>query len=154
MADTECTQHEFFMARCITLALVAKQRGESPVGSIVVKDGNIIGEGIEAVKANADITFHAEIEAIRRASKFVNGRTLENCVLYTTHEPCIMCSYIIRQASIGTVVIGQLGGDGTGGLSSQHALLLDTGIQKWGNPPAIITGVMRDECEGLNAHGN
>ena len=64
-----------------------------------------------------------------------------------------MCSYIIRQANISTVVIGLLTQDGTGGLSSPYALLLDSSIQKWGNPPAIITGVMRDECEGLKAHG-
>jgi len=152
MGDTENTRHHFFMTRCIVLALMAKQRGESPVGSIVVKDGNIIGEGIEAVKANSDITFHAEIEAIRRASKFVNGRPLENCVLYTTHEPCIMCSYMIRQANISTVVIGLLTEDGTGGLSSPYALLLDTGIRKWGNAPTVITGVMQEECKNLRVH--
>jgi len=129
--------HLVFMQQCEELALVAKERGESPVGSIVVLNGEMIGEGIEAVKVNNDITFHAEIEAIRRASGFLGHRNLAGCILYTTHEPCIMCSYVIRQTRISTVVMKNLTGD-TGGYSSKLPVLLDTNVEKWGEPPVTI----------------
>ena len=61
-------QYESFMRRCIELARIAKQRGDSPVGSVIIKDGQIVAEGIEGSKTHKDITFHAEIEAIRNAT--------------------------------------------------------------------------------------
>jgi len=98
--------HYFYMKSCIDLALTAKARGDSPVGSVVVQDGIIIGEGIEGGKTKKDITFHAEIEAIREANLMTGNADLSDCILYTTHEPCIMCSYVIRHAEIQMVVFG------------------------------------------------
>ncbi|RFS16952.1 nucleoside deaminase [Emticicia sp. C21] len=89
-------QHETYMRICIDLAKMAKQRGDSPVGSIIVQNGSIIGKGIEGGKTHKDITFHAEIEAIREATRHLGKQDLSDCILYTTHEPCIMCSYMIR----------------------------------------------------------
>jgi len=141
-------KHKHFMQRCIDLANIAKNNGESPVGSIIVKNGEIIGEGIEGGKAHLDITFHAEIEAIRKASQFLKSQDLSDCILYTTHEPCIMCSYMIRHTKINTIVFALTTGE-YGGFSSQHPLLLDTAIHKWGIPPVIISGVMEEECRKL-----
>src|SRR6478609_3973229 len=92
--------HESYMRKCIELALKAKELKESPVGSLVVMNEIIIAEGWECSKAHNDITFHAEIEAIRRATEHLQSQNLSNCVLYTTHEPCIMCSYVIRHTKI------------------------------------------------------
>ena len=142
------SEHEPFMQRCIELARIAKSRGESPVGSVVVRNGEIIGEGIEASKANLDITFHAEIEAIRKASQFLQSQDLSECILYTTHEPCIMCSYMIRHTKIKTIVSAISTGE-YGGFSSKYPLLYDTSILKWGNPPVLIKGVLEDECRQL-----
>lgn len=125
------------MRRCIKLAGIATQNGESPVGSIIVLDDKIIGEGIEAVKQHNDITYHAEIEAIRNASNHLGHRNLAGCTLYTTNEPCIMCSYVIRQTGISIVVMGMLTGD-TGGYSSALPVLKDKTISKWAAPPEII----------------
>lgn len=141
--------HNFFMSRCIELALIAKQRGDSPVGSVIVKDDQIIATGIEGGKTHRDITYHAEIEAIRQAVKHLNSQDLSECTMYTTHEPCIMCSYVIRHAKINTVVIG-ISVDDVGGLSSKYPLLKDKTITKWTGPPRLITGIMEDECRGLN----
>ena len=146
--NTNISGHVPFMQRCIELAYIAKSRGESPVGSIIVRNGKIIGEGIEASKANLDITFHAEIEAIRKASQFLQSQDLSECILYTTHEPCIMCSYMIRHTKINTIVSALSTGE-YGGFSSEHPLLLDTSIVKWGNPPVLISGVLKDECGEL-----
>ena len=125
------------MQRCIQLGSIAEERGESPVGSIILLEGKIIGEGIEAVKQHNDITYHAEIEAIRNASNHLGHRNLAGCILYTTHEPCIMCSYVIRQTGINTVVIAVLTGD-TGGYSSALPVLKDTTVVKWAAPPEVI----------------
>ena len=129
--------HTNFMQKCIKLAKIARQRGESPVGSIIVLDGEIIGQGIEGVKSHNDITYHAEVEAIRDASSYLGHRNLSACTLYTSHEPCIMCSYIIRQTGISIVVIGELTGD-TGGYSSALPVLKDVTVQKWAVPPEIL----------------
>jgi tRNA(adenine34) deaminase len=142
-------QHEFYMKICIDLAKVAKERGDSPVGSIVVKNGKIIGEGIEGGKTHKDITFHAEIEAIRNATKFLAQQDLSDCIMYTTHEPCIMCSYLIRHTKIPILVTGISTGE-IGGFSSNLPLLTDTTIKKWTSPPTIIKGILEKECAELH----
>lgn len=142
-------QHESYISICIDLAKIAGERGDSPVGSIVVQNGVIIGEGIEGGKTHQDITFHAEIEAIRKATKHLGKQDLSGCTLYTTHEPCIMCSYMIRHTKIALVVSGITTGE-TGGFSSKFPILSDPGIQKWASPPAIINGVLERECMDLH----
>lgn len=148
MNDIDLKQHKSYMRICINLARVAKQRGDSPVGSIVVRNGVIIGEGIEGGKTHKDITYHAEIEAIRDATKNKKHQDLSDCILYTTHEPCIMCSYVIRHMKIPTVVIGTSTGE-IGGFSSKLPLLTDTSIKRWTAPPQLIQGVLEQECSGL-----
>src|SRR5450432_317367 len=138
-------EHEDFMISCLELALIARQSGNSPVGSIIVKDGQIIARGVERVKEQNDITFHAEIEAIRGATELLNSQDLSACTLYSTHEPCIMCSYIIRHAKIHTVVIGTSSGE-MGGIHSAYPILSDKKIKKWGKPPKIVIGVLEKDC--------
>ena len=142
--------HSFFMNKCIELALMAKERGDSPVGSVIVLQNRIIGEGIEGGRTFNDITFHAEIEAIRKAAQFLKSQDLSRAVLYTTHEPCIMCAYVIRHVRLACVVMGILVPE-TGGYSSAYPLLLDKTIQKWGNPPELITGILEKECRALTS---
>ena len=137
------------MHQCIELARIAKQHGESPVGSLIVKAGEIIGRGIECSKAHADITFHAEIQAIREATGLLMSQDLSACILYTTHEPCIMCSYVIRHTRINTVVIGLLTGE-LGGYSSKFPILTDDSFTKWGHPPNLVFGILEKECSQLN----
>lgn len=142
------TQHEKFMQRCIELAKTAAYYGESPVGAILVKDRKIVAEGMEAVKNRRDVTCHAEIEAIRHFRGKDSATNLSGCILYTTHEPCLMCSYVIRHHKIGTVVWG-IAPDETGGHSSAYDILQDTTIKKWGQPPKLITGVCETACMAL-----
>lgn len=137
------------MQKCIDLATVARQQGESPVGSIIVRKGEVISEGIEAGKAHNDITFHAEIEAIRKATHLLQSQDLSDCILYTTHEPCIMCSYVIRHTKIKSVVVGLTTGE-IGGFSSRYPILLDSEIKKWTDHPTIIVGILEEECRKLH----
>ncbi len=124
-----------FLQRCEELAALAAQSQESPVGSVVVLDGQIIGEGIEAGKAKQDITCHAEVEAIRDAVKKY-GKDLSAATLYTTHEPCILCSYVIRHHRIGRVVI-QHAVAHIGGATSAYPILTAKDIPIWGEPPVV-----------------
>jgi tRNA(adenine34) deaminase len=147
--NTIITNHEYFMQSCIALALIARQRGDSPVGSVIVYEGKIIGEGIEGGKTCQDITFHAEIEAIRRATVFLQSQDLSACIMYTTHEPCIMCSYMIRHTRINTIVASLTTGE-IGGYSSHLPVLTDTTIKKWAAPPIFISGVLEQESRALH----
>lgn len=92
------------MTRCEKLANAAAKKGNPPVGAIIIKDNEIISEAEEAGKIKNDITRHAEIEAIRKAVKKLKSRDLLTYIFYTTHEPCIMCSYAIRFYQIKKVV--------------------------------------------------
>lgn len=145
----ESIVHKNFMEKCISLGKIAKENGESPVGSLIVINGKIVGEGIEAGKSKKDITCHAEIEAIRDAEQNQNITDFSNSVLYTTHEPCIMCSYVIRQKKIPLIVAGLSTGE-IGGYSSPLPVLSTNEIIRWGKPPKIIKNVLREECRKLS----
>jgi tRNA(adenine34) deaminase len=140
--------HERFMRRCIELAREAGKSKDTLVGSLIVLDDRILAEGVEAVKARTDLTAHAEVEAIRAACAELKTTNLNGCILYTTAEPCFMCSYAIRQARISQVVIGR-SAPGIGGVTSQHAILTDPSIENWTPPPQVIKGVLQGECEEL-----
>ena len=130
--------HEKYMQRCIALAKLAKHRGESPVGSIIVYKDQVIGYGVERSRAQQDITYHAEIEAIRRAAFIKKTRDLSDCTLYTTHEPCIMCSYAIRYYKIAKVIYHSKASY-LGGISSVVPLLITNEVPPhWSDAPVII----------------
>jgi len=129
------TDDERYLGRCAELAEIARSRGESPVGALLVVAGGIVGEGIEAGKIMQDITFHAEVEAIRQAVK-AQGKDLSAATLYTTHEPCILCSYVIRHHRIGRVVIRQAVAH-IGGATSAFPVLTTNKVEIWGAPPVV-----------------
>jgi tRNA(adenine34) deaminase len=89
-----------FMARALELARAAAAAGEVPVGAVVVRDGQIIGEGANAPRTQHDPTAHAEIAAIRAASVAINSERLTGCDLWVTLEPCAMCAGAIAHARI------------------------------------------------------
>ena len=105
------------------------------MGAVIVADATIIGEGIEASKERGDITCHAEVEAIRAAVK-ARGRDLSMATLYTTHEPCLLCSYVIRHHHIARVVI-QHAVAHVGGVTSTYPILTATDVPVWGAPPLV-----------------
>ena len=78
--------------------------GEVPVGAVVVKDGEIIGEGRNNVISNQDVTSHAEINAIRAASKTIKNYRLNKCSIFITLEPCHMCAKAIIDARLESMI--------------------------------------------------
>lgn len=139
------------MRRAIALAEIALRNGDTPVGSLVVRETKIIAEGVEAVKKEMDVSAHAELIAIRNACLALQTLDLSGCVLYTTAEPCWMCSYAVRQTCVGKVVIGRAT-PRVGGISSNYPVLIDPKIPGWGQPPAIVSGVLERECLALHPH--
>ena len=94
------------MQRALALARMAADRGEVPVGAVVVRDAEVIGEGGNAPIAHADPTAHAEIAALRQAAARVGNYRLIDCELYATLEPCTMCAGAIMHARIRRLVFG------------------------------------------------
>ena len=94
------------MRESLRLAVRAAERGEVPVGALVVKDGKVIGRGYNAPISSKDPTAHAEIQALREATKHLGNYRLEGCSLYVTLEPCAMCAGAILHARIARLVYG------------------------------------------------
>lgn len=99
-------QDHVWLNHAIDLAKRAEQLGEVPVGSVLISEGQIIGEGWNQVISNHDPTCHAEIVAIREAGKQLKNYRLVNATLYTTLEPCAMCVGAIVHARIARLVYG------------------------------------------------
>ncbi|MGN0113757.1 MAG: tRNA adenosine(34) deaminase TadA [Acutalibacteraceae bacterium] len=133
--------NEQFMRRCIELAEIAAENGDVPVGAVVVRNGKIIGEGINRREQRKNPVLHAEIEAIESAAKTLGGWRLDNCDLYVTLEPCPMCSGAIINARIKNVYFGaydkKAGSLGT---------LTDLSEIKYNHKPVVWGGMLQDEC--------
>lgn len=128
----------YYIQRCESLGKEASTKGDAPVGSVIIKDDEVISEAMEAGKSKNDITCHAELEAIRLAVKKMNSNDLSDCIIYSTHEPCIMCSYAIRFYKIQKVVY-QHAVNYLGGVSSSMPLLLVKEVPPhWGDVPVVV----------------
>lgn len=139
--------HEQFMARAMELATQAMNEGNRPAGSVIVKDGNIVGEGRNLVYTETDPTAHGEVVAIRRTALNLGSVDLSGCTLYTSLEPCPMCCWAMIDAKVTRLVLGcrhaALGRKDIGSYSVE-ALVAMTG-----RPLEIVTGVLAKECEAL-----
>ena len=132
--------HEYFMSKALQLAVEAGEKGEVPVGAIVVAEGKrIIGKGSNQTEQLQDVTAHAEILAITAASQYLGGKYLKDCTLYVTIEPCVMCSGALSWSQISKVVIGAR--DEQRGFINKHLSLH--------SKTEIITGIMETECSSI-----
>src|SRR5689334_2876549 len=98
-------QDTFFMEKAIRQSALAVSKGQAPFGAVVVApDGTILGEGHNTVRADFDPSAHGEIVAIRQAAANLKNFNLQGCTVYTSCEPCLMCSFVITQLGISRVV--------------------------------------------------
>jgi tRNA(adenine34) deaminase len=137
-----------YMESCLELARRAGDLGETAVGSLIVRDGEILGEGLESTRKSLDPSAHAEMEAIRVACKATGSTDLTGCTIYTTVEPCLLCGYAIRATNLARVVYGSSAGE-VGALTSPHAFLENGTFRNWGEPPRVIGGVLEVETKAL-----
>lgn len=94
------------MEKAIQLAHQASKQGEVPVGAVVVYDSKIIGQGYNTKESSQLVSSHAEMIAIEQACKYLGSWRLNNCHLFVTLEPCLMCAGAIYQARFKEVTIG------------------------------------------------
>ena len=92
-----------YLTKIIELSKKSLESGDVPIGAIIVKDGQIIGEGYNTREKNNDVMGHAEINAIKDASKKLNNWNLQGSVMYVTLKPCSMCLSVIRESRIDFV---------------------------------------------------
>jgi tRNA(adenine34) deaminase len=97
---------DYFMKKAYDEACIAFEEGEVPVGVVVVCNNQIIGKGYNQVEKMNDVTSHAEIIAITAAANHLGSKYLDDCRIYVTLEPCVMCAAAISFAHIPQVIIG------------------------------------------------
>jgi len=94
------------MKRAFSEALLAYEKGEIPVGAVVVAQGKIIARAHNLTETLNDVTAHAEMQAITAAANLLGGKYLNDCTLYVTLEPCVMCAGALGWSQIGKIVFG------------------------------------------------
>jgi tRNA(adenine34) deaminase len=136
---------EHWMREALAMARLAQQRGEVPVGAVVVRDGVIVGRGGNAPVAASDPTAHAEIAALRDAAAALGNYRLPDCDLYVTLEPCAMCAGAIMHARIRRLVFGAADPK-TGACGSVVDLFAEPRLN---HHTAVFRGVAAAECSAL-----
>jgi tRNA(Arg) A34 adenosine deaminase TadA len=102
--DTQ--RHEHFMGLALEQGKRAEELGNPPIGSLLVKNEEIVGAGYNSVISGCDPTAHAEMQAIRDASRRLSTTDLSGCTCYTVMEPCPMCCWALVEANVHRIVLG------------------------------------------------
>lgn len=138
-------EHEHYMRIALEEAARGKAEGNLAVGSIIVRNGEVIAQGRNLVNSTYDPTAHAETVAIREAGKAWKEVDFSGCTLYTTFEPCPMCCGAIMVSGISMVVMGGRPGPGE---SRWRDYTLEELIEMagWGDRLDVVTGILTQEC--------
>jgi tRNA(adenine34) deaminase len=134
-----------YMQRALALARAAAAQGEVPVGALVVRGGEIIGEGANRPIGQHDPSAHAEIEALRAAGRTMGDYRFKGATLYVTLEPCIMCASAIVHARIDRVLFGAW--DPKAGAAGSVADVF--AIPQLNHRVDVFGGVLAEECATL-----
>ena len=136
------SEEEQYMKEAIRQAKKAYALREVPIGCVIVYEGKIIARGYNRRNTDKNTTSHAEINAIRKASKKLGDWRLEGCTLYVTLEPCQMCAGAIVQARIDRVVIGSM--NPKAGCAGSVLNLLE--MDGFNHKVQVERGVLEEEC--------
>lgn len=133
---------EYFMQKALKEAHAAFDKGEIPVGAVVVINNKIIARGHNLTEMLHDVTAHAEMQTITAAANFLGGKYLKDCTLYVTLEPCQMCAGALYWSQISKIVFG--------------ASDPQRGFRKMGttlHPKTVVeSGILAEECAELMQH--
>jgi tRNA(adenine34) deaminase len=141
MTDNEC------MDLALRYAMEAFTRGDWPVGSVIVRDGQVLGSGQNRQNTDGDITIHGELDAIRIAIRAHGAERVAGSTLYSTMEPCPMCAWALKLAGVRRLVLG-----------TRHATLRRTDMGSYniesfcqlvGYSLELTTGVREEECTAM-----
>ncbi len=131
---------EKYMRLALNEAHKALKEGEVPIGAVVVSGERIVGRGHNLVESLCDATAHAEMQAITAASSTLGGKYLNDCTLYVTVEPCVMCAGALAWSQIGRIVYGAA--DPKRGYTTVGGPILHPKTQ-------VAGGVLAGECEEI-----
>lgn len=127
---------EYYMKMALQEAQIALEKDEVPIGCIIVSNNRVIAKAHNLTEALNDVTAHAEMQAITSAANYLGGKYLQNCTLYITLEPCVMCCGALNWSQISKVVIGAR--DEQRGFINKNLSL---------HPKTeLVVGVMENEC--------
>lgn len=129
----------YFMKRALQEATIAFDKGEVPVGAIIVLQNKIIARAHNLTETLNDVTAHAEMQAFTAAADFLGGKYLRDCTLYVTLEPCQMCAGASYWAQIGKLVYGA---------SEPNRGFVNLGT-KLHPKTKVISGILENECSQL-----
>lgn len=136
---------EYFMRLAIKEAKKAFRKGEVPVGAVVVINNEVVAKAHNIVESGFNPTAHAEIIAIKRASKKIKNWRLNNATLYVTKEPCVMCAGAMVNARVGRLIYG-CSDPKRGAVRSIYEILSDNRLN---HQVAVFSGLFGDECGHL-----
>ncbi len=137
---TNILNDEYYMRQALNEARQAFDKGEVPIGAVVVCKGRIIARGHNLTETLTDVTAHAEMQAITAAANVLGGKYLTDCILYVTIEPCPMCAGGLLWSQISKIVYGAK--DEKKGYSVFSPSILHPKTE-------VVSGVMEDECASL-----
>ncbi len=130
---------EYFMRIAFNEAITAFERDEIPVGAVIVCNNKIIAKAHNLTETLTDVTAHAEMQAITSAANYLGGKYLQDCTLYVTLEPCVMCGGALYWSQISKVVYG----------ASDEKRGFKTKIGELHPKTEIVSGIMEEECGQL-----
>lgn len=136
---------EKYMKEALKQARKAYALGEVPIGCVIVHQGKIIGRGYNRRNTDKNTLAHAEITAIKKASKIIGDWRLEECTLYVTLEPCQMCAGAIVQARIPEVVMGCM--NPKAGCAGSILNILE--MPQFNHQVSVTRGILEQECSNL-----
>lgn len=136
---TDPFTHEYFMKKALQEAEMAFEKGEIPVGALVVIDNKVIARAHNLTETLNDVTAHAEMQAITAAANYLGGKYLQNCTLYVTLEPCQMCAGALYWSQLSTLVFGAAD-------EQRGYKILSTKLHPKTN---VVSGVLADEASAL-----
>lgn len=129
-----------FMKKALEQASLAYESDEVPIGAVVVCNNKIIGKGYNQTETLNDVTAHAEMLAITAASSHLGSKFLNECTLYVTIEPCVMCAGAIKHARFQRVVIGAL---------EPKMGFTNFIVEDFNKATEVKTGLMEDDCREI-----
>ena len=131
----------YFMKQALAEAHKAAEAGEVPVGAVIVCDNMIIARAYNQTEQLTDVTAHAEILALTAASGHLGSKYLQECTLFVTLEPCVMCAGALAWAQIGRIVYGAT--------DEKRGFMLFGGKQLLHPKTKLEMGIMEEECGAL-----
>ena len=132
--------HEYFMKEALKEAYKAFEKDEVPIGAVIVNNNQIIARAHNLTETLNDVTAHAEMQAFTAATNYLGGKYLNECILYVTLEPCVMCAGASFWAQLSKIIYGA--SDKKRGYNTINQRLLHPKTE-------VISGILENECSNL-----